>query len=1394
MADKMYREYFDIDPKYYAAVTAELVAQGKVSWKGFYPHETFVKLLETTYKVMSGAVSKSIWVEGAYGTGKSHAALTIKSMLDASDEEVMTYFNDFGLSKDLRDKWITLKNSGKILTVHRIGSAGINTDLDLILKVQQSIMAALQAHGLENKGEASMRDAFLKWIALPANSTWFDLKIQEPQNALYFGGLDSKSVAERLRTGNQAQVEAMMQLVMPVLHNGGMTSIISDVNDMSAWIKSIIEENDLHAILFVWDEFSEYFLTHPVGLTGFQTLAEISESEPFYFMIVAHESRNLFADADTAKKTLDRFASPVRIDLPDNIGFQLMHQAMKTTTDPVLGPQWEADKADLNDSLTSIRTQILTLVRKQAKLGVKAQLSDKEMQDIVPMHPYASLLLKYIATIFKSNTRSMFEFIIDTIDKHGFRWYIDEYGPDSDQNLLTVDLLWDYFYEDGQAELNDDVRGILDSYRMLQSDKLLPDEQRVLKTVLLLQALAMRVSDELLVPNDQNLELAFAGTDWTKGKSLAIAKGLIDKNLLFIKPVAGGKSEYCVAGGGGDNIGEYRDKAISQTTTQGLIVNGGLLGAVQLPAAIAQRFNLTGTGYSNLPKSITNAKDSVKAERYAVVVTFAMNDTEAKQNQQKILQAVNQPQNETLFIEVLTPMGKDLYDQYIDALAFSLYHAGSDKEQARHYQDQATNVLGEWLSNISAGAFMLYGPDAKGGLRQANLAALQETLRGMDVAKYYWGLDAFTLNATMYSCYQLANGAMYGINEETSGAYKNSNKKMSLENALDGVWGVKRYWEDPTKASLPVVHIKQKVDEIIHHGFESGSGRVSILTIWNELEKEPYGFMPSSVAAFVLGFVLKEYATPDFFCSNGTTSDPMSVDKMKVMIANAIMPPPKGYREEYIVTMSPELRTFLNGTSRVFRIPTAQCGSVESTRDQIRIKMKGLSFPIWCIKYVLKDEALASTPELVTSLLEDYTGIANTANSNAASENVLAERIGKTIMENPTVIEDLERLLCSEKCRQGMLAYIGDYQGGALIELAQSINDGGSYLDEVKKKFSAGDANWVWNRSTVDEKISDVILEYQIILESNKSLGKYNSLRDVVSAWNARTNNIKIPCEAVAKLTGDLGTFLWQLHTMKQNSALLEQNKRKFYDLLVTQREPFDAFYKDQVPYFKQDASAFLGDLDDDDIAQLYASLPAGQFTKGKSEYYKLVETKVKEFIQGQWKKKLRDLWEAKTQTKGPDKWSDEHETPILCMFDDASRTTAKAMFQIIMSSNPGQADAKKAIEWLESSTFFDSLKDEEKIDRCFMERIVGEKAILLKVPKEIRQHLLRTVHDSVYYWMDNSSVQNALKVLVDKEYKLTGCDRAMAKIAEMDTESLRRYLRDRIADDPDFGMQILKG
>lgn len=106
----------------------------------------------------------------------------------------------------------------------------------------------------------------------------------------------------------------------------------------------------------------------------------------------------------------------------------------------------------------------------------------------------------------------------------------------------------------------------------------------------------------------------------------------------------------------------------------------------------------------------------------------------------------------------------------------------------------------------------------------------------------------------------------------------------------------------------------------------------------------------------MMGFVLKEYATSDYFWSNGSASESMTVDKMKQMIANAInqsfAPSPK-YKEEYIVAMSASQRAFLQCTSVAFHIPMAQCGSIENARDQIRVKMKGLTFLIWCLKYIL---------------------------------------------------------------------------------------------------------------------------------------------------------------------------------------------------------------------------------------------------------------------------------------------------------------------------------------------------------------------------------------------------------------------------------------------------------
>lgn len=152
--------------------------------------------------MLSGKDSRSLWVQGAYGSGKSHAALTVKSLLEASDDEIRAYFRENDLSDDLCQKLITDKNGGKLITIHRIGSASIRSDDDLILAIQDSVTAALKEHGIQNRGEASLKDAALKWFnARPANRTWFNDLIHDDEYQWEFGRQTDRR--DNLHAGNR---------------------------------------------------------------------------------------------------------------------------------------------------------------------------------------------------------------------------------------------------------------------------------------------------------------------------------------------------------------------------------------------------------------------------------------------------------------------------------------------------------------------------------------------------------------------------------------------------------------------------------------------------------------------------------------------------------------------------------------------------------------------------------------------------------------------------------------------------------------------------------------------------------------------------------------------------------------------------------------------------------------------------------------------------------------------------------------------------------------------------------------------------------------------------------------------------------------------------------------
>lgn len=325
----------------------------------------------------------------------------------------------------------------------------------------------------------SLRDSTVEWLSDEANKVYFNTLISKQYEDL-FGGDNTDDIISKLNSYSGASLQEIMDKVMKVAEERQFKALSLDPDRLTEWINSVIRENNLKALIFIWDEFTEYFRNNMRSLTGFQKLADLSSSSPFYFIIVTHDVENIFSANDKDfGKIKGRFIDPIcRITLPDTMAFRLLGAAMEKKDDPVIRKEWTETVDDLYDRTHESRNLIKN----------KAHISDKELQSILPIHPYTALMLKDISAAFGSNQRSMFDFIKNDRgdDIKGFQWYIKNCGPYDENPLLTIDMLWEFFYENGKELLTPDIRAILDCYPRAAAHKLDRDENRVLKAVLLL--------------------------------------------------------------------------------------------------------------------------------------------------------------------------------------------------------------------------------------------------------------------------------------------------------------------------------------------------------------------------------------------------------------------------------------------------------------------------------------------------------------------------------------------------------------------------------------------------------------------------------------------------------------------------------------------------------------------------------------------------------------------------------------------------------------------------------------------------------------------------------------------------------------------------------------------
>lgn len=1391
-----YFDYFEIDEGYYPEINESSIKDPKNKWQSTFPHKDIVALLKLTERALSRTEKKSLWIEGSYGTGKSRILWMMKNLLTCPEKEFDAYFDDYENLReeiDLRERLRTIRN-GKVVTASRYATGDITSTQKLIFAVFESLTTALKNGGYKFDGAKTLRGKIASWLESDtANLELFRAKIQKPEYLMSaaLSKWTAEEIIERLKN-TEFEVAQLVEEILKLGEREGILAFTINMKDLIDWTAEVIEENNLKAIVLFWDEFSKFFSNNRNNLDEFQRLAELSNIAPFYLVIATHKSDELAGEGGQAFRILrDRFI-PVNVTMPDNIAFELIGHALKVK---------EFAQKEWNQVFAALRER--TEVPRKIVMEFAKIRDEKILTNILPIHPMTAILLKYLASLFASNQRSIFNFIKNSDPNvKAFQDFIATKSPE-EGDLLTADYLWNFFYESGTDEhgggnvgrmnLKPSVRAILDSYSM-NKDNLNFDEKIVFKAILLFQVVDQESHEsiEIFRPTEKNLELAFTAVDEMEGgRAVTIANNLVRKDILFKKS---GKVETFAVMALGGNFAEIErlKKSVAESVrTADLVESAKLIDKINEELSTAQKFRcisypVTADNFTLTINRITNEKEDYKIK---IVVCFARNEDEQNKIYNLIGEAVkNSRYHKLVFIDASSNLiSRDIFSRWIENAANEKYFRGKDNALADKMKDNAADCLKEWRNSLENGSFVYY-PSTKNDDEERkkfscqNIKLIADELKDNVRKIFPYSFDDADITDTLFQPTQWKKFPEAGIKQESPSKQLNL---TSIKTVLGDTWQMSgKYWK--VYPNLNISRLKIELDSLIKNKIEKDV-RISFDEIFEFLLER--GFMPLNIYAFLTGFLLKEYATEPYRFSagiDGNFGGEMNPQKLAECIGESmkqIFLPARNYRPKYLEIMSQNQRQFINFAAEIFDVE--ENFSVEQTAQKLRGKLKNLDCPLWC--YV---DASEEKYKIFLRLLMEISN-----SRQAVSISALAEKAGQFLIDNPATFQDLKIFLTAQKGRKIFIDFLKNFENGIIFELAQKIgiND---VVSECQKRIFSEDKIWLHDKETAEEDLKNFIVDYKIIAESQKFSVGGKSFDSCVFKWkNFCEFNLKIRAEDIGESYPTLKDFFVILKEIVDNKIIPQSKRKIFLSQLTEKAEMIHAALSDPIKILREKYSHQISDLNEEELNKVYNSLPLTSFTDSHGRFFKNLNESAEKIKNSRIQKELLDLWQKVAGNKLPREWSNFHRTPILIMLPKSEEDVVRKVFNTVMENSPSKIDIEKAIDYLKkNSSYFSALNDPDEIEKNFREKIIGDNKILLDNNDEIRNELEQKFQGEIYNWYPNSHVNEILNEFAKKKYYNGGAyEKLTTKVMKMTDEDAKQLLIKLLDNNYEVGLKLLK-
>jgi hypothetical protein len=398
-------------------------------------------------------VLRAFLLRGAYGTGKSYFLLTLATILEKISEgrgnQVKEKFKDFSGIAYHVDQLI---NEGNYFIVTINGVSETNVDFE----------NCIRKNFISKCKEKFPNDDFIPKTEFE-NAIEKLTKDKEENSAIWHlisnqmekMGIDYNQLVSGLRRYRRESFEQYRNILKETFgYDIDINSIKFDTFIKESY--EYIKAKGYKGIIYIFDEFSAY-LSALIddgrinnNLPKIQELAELchySRVMDIIFIASIHKSlsillKSVVLEKEELDKIIGRFNNEITLD------FSKGNELIK-------------------DTLKIDRTNYQLMRNKYEKVKELEEITNGSLRDYYPLHPVTVDYLNKLSRLYAQENRTLFKFLSDVVDQIIKK---EDIMKDGHLNIITMDVLYDYFVEDAYELGLEIVQSANNIFRMCKEE------------------------------------------------------------------------------------------------------------------------------------------------------------------------------------------------------------------------------------------------------------------------------------------------------------------------------------------------------------------------------------------------------------------------------------------------------------------------------------------------------------------------------------------------------------------------------------------------------------------------------------------------------------------------------------------------------------------------------------------------------------------------------------------------------------------------------------------------------------------------------------------------------------------------------------------------------------